>query len=144
MILSRASEYAIRLIFYLNDRQPMIKYVRIKDVAKDLDVSYNQLAKVAHLLIAKKILVSSTGPTGGIDLGSKSDDLTLSAIVTVFGDGEIFDRCILGLSECSNENPCPVHAVWGVTRGDMKDMFFNKSLSELKAEAVLPLFRGID
>ncbi len=144
MILSRASEYAIRLIFYLFERQPLSRYVRIKDVAKDLDVSYNQLAKVAHILIAKKILVSSTGPTGGIDLGSKSNDLTLSAIVNNFGDGEIFYRCILGLSECSNENPCPIHAIWGDTRGDMKDIFFNKSLSELKAEAVLPIFKGND
>ena len=51
MILSRSTEYAIRLIFYLSDRQPLPQYVRIKDVATDLDVSYYQLAKVANALI---------------------------------------------------------------------------------------------
>ena len=142
MILSRASEYAIRLIFYLYEKQPLPRYARIKDIAEELEISYNQLAKVAHVLISKEILVSSTGPKGGIDLGKKADDLTLSSIIGNFGDGEIFDRCVLGLSECSNENPCPIHAVWGDTRGDMKDIFFMKTLSELKAEAVLPVLRG--
>jgi Rrf2 family iron-sulfur cluster assembly transcriptional regulator len=142
MILSRASEYAIRLIFYLYERQPLPRYVRIKDVANELEVSYNQLAKVAHILISKEILMSNTGPTGGIDLGRKADDLTLFEIINNFGDGEIFDRCVLGLKECSNENPCPIHAVWGNTRGEMKDIFFQKTLSELKAEAVLPILKG--
>ncbi len=144
MILSRASEYAIRLIFYLNDRQPMIKYVRIKDVAKDLDVSYYQLAKVANVLITNKILKSSTGPTGGINLCDNSSRLTLSIVIEIFGDSEIFDSCILGLKECSSVSPCPIHHAWGTTRGEMKAIFFEKTLGELKEEALLPIFKRVE
>jgi len=144
MILSRSTEYAIRLIFYLIERQPLPRYVRIKDVAAELEVSYNQLAKVANVLITEKFLKSNTGPTGGIDLEKDATDLTLSKIVNIFGDGEIFDRCVLGLKECSDENPCPIHAVWGETRGDMKDIFFNKTMGELKAMSSLPFLPGKD
>ncbi len=141
MILSRSTEYAIRLIFYLSDRQPLSQYVHIKDVAKDLDVSYYQLAKVAHTLITNEILKSSTGPTGGIDLCDHANSLPLSVVLEIFGDQDIFDHCILGLHECSKENPCPIHEVWGTTRGELKASFFDKTLGELKKGALLPVFK---
>ncbi|MBT3228973.1 MAG: hypothetical protein HOD43_06215 [Candidatus Marinimicrobia bacterium] len=141
MILSRSTEYAIRLIFYLSDRQPMSQYVRIRDVAEDLEVSYYQLAKVANILITNEILKSNTGPTGGIDLCDHANSLPLSIVLEVFGDQDIFDRCILGLHECSNENPCPIHSVWGNIRGELKSTFFDKTLGELKQDALLPVFK---
>ncbi len=144
MILSRTTEYAIRLIFYLSDRQPLPQYVRIKDVACDLDVSYNQLAKVANVLITNEILKSNTGPSGGIDLCDHANSLPLSVVLEVFGEKEVFDKCILGLNECSDTNPCPIHTVWGTTRGELKIVFFEKTLGDLKAEAMLPIFMGND
>jgi len=142
MILSRTSEYAVRLIFYLLERQPLPRYLHIKDIAQDLDVPYYQLAKVANVLITRKILRSSTGPKGGIDLAVNAEELTLSSIIEIFGDGEILDSCVLGLPECTGENPCPIHAIWSTTRGEMKEIFFNKSLGQLKQEAILPLLGG--
>ncbi|MBC8193501.1 MAG: Rrf2 family transcriptional regulator [Candidatus Marinimicrobia bacterium] len=144
MILSRATEYAIRLIFYLSDRQPLVKYIRIKDVAKDLDVPYYQLAKVANTLITNEILKSSTGPTGGIDLCDHANSLPLSVVLEIFGEKDIFDKCILGLKECSSENPCPIHNVWGTTRVELKATFFDKTLGELKADALLPVFKNLN
>ena len=139
MILSRSTEYAIRLIFYLSDRQPLPQYVRIKDVATDLDVSYYQLAKVANALITNEILKSSTGPTGGIDLCDHANSLPLSVVLEIFGDDDIFDRCILGLHECSNENPCPIHTVWGTTRSELKTTFFDITLGDLKSDVWIPI-----
>ncbi len=141
MILSRATEYAIRLIFYLSDRQPLPQYVRIKDVAVDLNVSYFQLAKVANILITNEILKASTGPTGGIDLCDHANSLPLSVVLEIFGEKDIFDQCILGLPQCSDENPCPIHTVWGTTRRELRSTFFDKTLGELKKDSMLPVFK---
>ena len=141
MILSRATEYAIRLIFYLSDRQPLPQYVRIKDVAVDLNVSYFQLAKVANILITNEILKANTGPTGGIDLCDHANSLPLSVVLEIFGEKDIFDQCILGLPQCSDENPCPIHTVWGTTRRELRSTFFDKTLGELKKDSMLPVFK---
>ena len=141
MILSRATEYAIRLIFYLSDRQPLPQYVRIKDVAVDLEVSYFQLAKVANILITNEILKANTGPTGGIDLCDHANSLPLSVVLEIFGEKDIFDQCILGLPQCSDENPCPIHTVWGTTRRELRSTFFDKTLGELKKDSMLPVFK---
>ncbi|MCF7824669.1 MAG: Rrf2 family transcriptional regulator [Candidatus Marinimicrobia bacterium] len=139
MILSRSSEYAIRLIFYLKERQPLDRLVRIKDIAQDLNVPYNQLAKVANALKSENVLTSLTGPSGGIALVSGVDTLTLLDVIAIFGDERVLEGCILGLSECSEENPCPIHSSWKRARGEIMDIFSNKNLGKLKKEQVLPI-----
>jgi len=139
MILSRSSVYAIRLIFSLLEKQPLSRFLRIKDAALELDVPYFQLAKVANVMISEKILTSSTGPNGGIDLGPNVNDLTLQDIITTFGDGDVFDSCILGLKECSDESPCPIHSAWSSVKGEIIDIFSNRTLGELKKDEVLPI-----
>jgi Rrf2 family protein len=134
MRLSRYSEYAIRLIFYLLDRQPLDTFIRIKDVAKELEVSYYQLAKVAAALISAGVLRSNTGPNGGIDLSEDLSKVTLIKVLGLFGDGDVFDRCVLGLEECSVEAQCPVHSVWDVSKRGLKAAFFNKPLDVVLKE----------
>lgn len=138
MILSRSSEYAIRLIFYLIERQPLKQLVRIRAVAEDLNVPYFQLAKVVNALKSEKILTSLTGPSGGIDLGERVESLTLLDIIRVFGDAEVLESCILGLSECSDQNPCPIHTIWKGVKGEIKEIFSNKTLGQLEKDEVLP------
>lgn len=138
MILSRSSEYAIRLIFYLIERQPLDQLVRIRAVAEELNVPYYQLAKVVNTLKTEKILTSLTGPSGGIDLGERVESRTLLDIIRVFGDAEVLESCILGLSECSDLNPCPIHTVWKGVKGEIKDIFAHKTLGQLKKDEVLP------
>lgn len=137
MIFSRNSEYAIRLIFYLNELSEDAPLVRIKDIASDLDVPYYQLAKVANTLISNEILKSITGPKGGIGFCEHARELTLSHILGIFGDQGILDSCILGLPNCSDEHPCPIHHVWGKTRNEIRDIFAERSLADLHDSSVL-------
>jgi len=141
MILSRSSEYAIRLIFYLLEKQPLLRFVRIRDAAADMDVPYYQLAKVANIMISKDILVSSTGPNGGIDLCRNAPAMTLSDIINIFGDGEVFENCILGLKECSSEVPCPIHSSWVVVKDEIIEIFSNRTLGQLQQDEVFPIIR---
>ncbi|NQV13872.1 Rrf2 family transcriptional regulator [bacterium] len=128
------------MIFFLLERQPLTGYLRIKVIAKELEISYYQLAKVAHILISVGIIRSSTGPKGGIILAKKADELTLAEIIKAFGESEIFDRCVIGLKECSDENPCPVHTGWKKAKSEIVDIFFTKTLSELQRDSVIPYF----
>lgn len=138
MILSRSSEYAIRLIFYLIERQPLHQLVRIRAVAEELNVPYYQLAKVVNTLKSESVLTSLTGPSGGIDLGDKVESLTLLDIIRIFGDADVLESCILGLSECSDQNPCPIHTAWKDVKGEIKEIFSNQTLGQLKRDEVLP------
>jgi Rrf2 family protein len=131
MLLSKASEDAIRLVFYLMDHDNE-DFVRIKTIAKELDLPYFQLAKIAQYLIQNGILVSRTGPKGGIVLKRKPDEIRLMDIVSSIEDKNFLNQCVLGIGSCGTHNPCPIHYYWEETKDKIIDMFQNRSLKELK------------
>ncbi len=129
MLLSKSSEYAIRLVFHLVKQSG--EYIRLKNAAKVLEIPYYQLAKVANVLIRNKILQSHTGPRGGVTLNKDIDSLSLIDIVKPLESDDIFERCVLGLSVCGDENPCPIHDYWKGTKEEIKQLFTVRTVKEL-------------
>ncbi len=131
MLLSKSSEYAIRLVFLILENEN--QFIRLKNAAETLQIPYYQLAKVANILMRKKILISRTGPHGGVKTDFDPADTTLHQVVQPFETGNIFDRCILGLSVCDSENPCPIHDYWKDTKQEIVNLFTTTSIRELFA-----------
>ena len=46
-----------------------------------------------------------------------------------------FERCFLGLGECDDAHPCPLHETWGPIRARLLEMLQARSLGEFAAEA---------
>ncbi len=132
MLLSKSSENAIRLVFYVNEFKSIQEYFHIKDIAKELELPYFQLAKIANTLIKENILKSFRGPSGGIRLGKTSDKITLIQIVRPFEDKDFLNTCILGLGKCGTHNPCPIHNHWEETKSKFVNLFQNKTLKDLE------------
>ncbi|MFQ6604844.1 MAG: RrF2 family transcriptional regulator [Fidelibacterota bacterium] len=131
MLLSKASENAIKVIFFLMDHETD-RYFRLREIASELNLPYFQTAKLAQVLIRNNILASHTGPRGGVRLIKRPEDLKLIEIVVLMEGENFLDKCILGLSECGSGNPCPVHYVWKDTKAPIIEIFQNKSLADLK------------
>jgi len=132
MLLSKASEYAIRLVFYLMDKKPDNKWVRIKTAARDLDLPYFQLAKIANTLIKENVLTSFTGPSGGVALKADPSELKLIQIIEPIEGKNVLQQCVLGLEKCGEENPCPIHQHWVETKRQILDLFDNRTLDQLR------------
>jgi len=128
-MLSKSSEYAIRLVFYILSKKNV--FIRLKDAADSLHIPYYQLAKVANSLMKGNILLSRTGPRGGVKTNFDPELTTLSQIVLPFESEKLFNRCILGLSVCNPENPCPIHEYWKHTKQDSITLFTSTSIQEL-------------
>jgi len=142
MLLSKSSENAVRLVFYLMNNEDRYFY-RIKIIARELDLPYFQLAKIAQVLIQKGILKSRTGPRGGIALKSDPEKVHLIDIVTPFEPKDFLDQCILGLGACGSHNPCPIHHYWKETKEKIAEMFNEKTLRDLKDQDLLQEINNI-
>ncbi|MFQ6610727.1 MAG: RrF2 family transcriptional regulator [Fidelibacterota bacterium] len=138
MLLSKSSEYAIRLVFLILENEN--QFIRLKNAAETLQIPYYQLAKVANILMRKKILMSKTGPKGGVKTCFDPDQTTMDQIVQSFESGNIFDRCVLGLSVCGSDNPCPVHDYWKDTKQEIISLFTSTTINELiKGKKIGPI-----
>lgn len=130
MILSKASEYAIRAVIYiaLVGRKG---YTPIREISNALDISFHFLTKIFQILTDNNYLVSYRGPRGGIVLAKSSKEITLYDIVTAIDGEQLFHQCAIGLTGCGEDKPCPIHEKWGPIRDDIKNKLMSATIHEL-------------
>ena len=107
-MLSNACQNAIRSVLYLAMFSNENKKFGAKNIAENLEMPQPFLAKLLQTLNKGDIVSSVKGPKGGFYLEKTSQKTVWDIIISIDGSKK-FDNCFLGLSKCSDENPCPVH-----------------------------------
>lgn len=130
MIYSSSCEYAIRALTYLA-RRPEGSAIPIKDIAEEENLPQHFLAKIMQTLAKSGVLDSFKGPTGGFALARPAGEITLYNIVEALDDLSNYDHCAVGLAECNDEAPCPLHNMWTGVRTAVLDYFKRTSLVDL-------------
>lgn len=133
-VLSRACTYGLRALIYMALRKNNSSYISIREVSKDLDISFHFLTKIFQPLTENGILQSYRGPSGGIAFAKAPEDIFVIDIVTVIEGEDFFDSCLFGLPGCGEAVPCPVHDFWKEAKSRMKKEFESTSLSDLAAK----------
>ena len=130
MILSKTCDYAMRAAFYIADHQDR-KFVPIREVSEKLEISFHFLTKILQILTQKKIMSSFKGPNGGVTLARPAESILLTEIVKAIDGPKVYEECILGLDQCGDENPCPLHNNWAGIRQQIQDLFYHTSLADI-------------
>ncbi|MEX0812041.1 MAG: Rrf2 family transcriptional regulator [Chitinophagales bacterium] len=132
MIFSKACEYGIRATLYIAQRSLDGERVSLKNIANEIDSPVAFTAKILQLLAKNNIVESLKGPTGGFYIQREDiDKLKLVQIVTAIDGDAIFKGCGLGLKECNESYPCPVHDKFKAIRDDLQEMLSQTSIYEL-------------
>ena len=129
MILSNTSEYAIRILSFMA-RNPERKYTA-KYLIEQLKISDKYLRRILTILSQGGIIKSIQGREGGYTFQKKIQEIFLSDIINTTEGMEKYLGCILGFSECSDENPCSFHAKWITTRTTLIHNLQETSLADL-------------
>lgn len=140
LIFSRHCEYALQAVLFLALKPPG-EMTSIKDMTPRLEIPYHFLGKILQDLTKKGLLISLKGPTGGFALGMPAKDITLFHIVEAVDGVDFTQTCVLGFSECSGKNPCPVHDKWGALRDGIYEMLVNKNIAQMAADIKKPGYR---
>jgi Rrf2 family protein len=130
MILSNTCNYAIRAVSYVaSDRSR--QFVPIREISENLDISFHFLTKILQTLTQHQILISFRGPRGGVALARSPETIMLMEIVLAIEKPDIFEKCILGLDNCGDNQPCPLHNHWINIRNHIRDLFNRTSLKDI-------------
>jgi Rrf2 family iron-sulfur cluster assembly transcriptional regulator len=130
MIYSRSSEYAFRALTHLA-LQPAGAYSMVKDIAETEQIPTHFLAKILQQLARKGLLRSSKGPSGGFSLRRPAGDVTLLEIVDALEGTVGYHQCAVGLAECSDEMPCPMHDSWKLLRERILNYLAGNTIGDL-------------
>lgn len=123
MIITRATEYAIRAILYMS-RRPAGEIVYKKDICKAQEITPAFLTKILQPLIKDGIVGSQRGVGGGFFLAKDPSEITLLDVIKSQEGPVYLNQCLIEEGACEREFFCPIHGAWAEIRQD-----FMKTLS---------------
>jgi Rrf2 family protein len=131
-MFSKACEYGIRATIYIAKKSLLNKKVSLKEVAKAIDSPEAYTSKILQKLAKNNVINSDKGPTGGFSMDKlKLDNVKLSTIVFTIDGDAIYKGCGLGLKECNEQMPCPVHSQFKIIREELKIMLQTTTIISL-------------
>jgi len=134
MILSRSATYGLRAVLFLSLYSEKEERFGVKTIAKELDFPESYLGKVLQNLVRKGIISSAKGPRGGFFIDQENTNRPVIQIVEAIDGLERFSACGLGLHECSDEKPCPIHKEYGALRDGLFDLLSQKTIADFKKD----------
>ena len=131
-MFSKACEYGIRSTIYIAMQSLEGNRVNLKEIAAAIDSPIAFTAKILQQLVKNNIVESVKGAKGGFQIErSRIDSIKLNQIVSAIDGDKIFKGCALGLSECNDALPCPVHFKFKEIRDNLEKMTKETSIYEL-------------
>lgn len=133
-MFSKACEYAIRAALYISIKSVDGSKLGIKEIAKEIDSPEPFTAKILQTLSREKIISSIKGPNGGFYLDPKAKPVPINTIVKAMDGEDVLHTCSLGLKECSDKFPCPIHNEIKKYKDRLRKIMKEKTLQDLTKE----------
>lgn len=138
MIITRATEYAIRAVLYMAS-QPQGEIILKKDICRVQEITPAFLTKILQPLIKEGIVGSQRGVGGGFFLAKPAANITLFDIVKSQEGPLYLNQCLIEGNDCNREFFCPVHGVWQEIRTEFMATLSRYDFATLAArQAVMP------
>ena len=129
-MFNKSTKYAIQIVIFLLQKYETNNRYTAKEIAETLNIPSPFLSKISQGLVKKNIISSSKGKGGGFYLSKSNISMTLYDVILLFEQEDITTKCILGLPDCSDENPCVAHSFY---------IHFKKDLGTLLAKNLIDL-----
>lgn len=131
-MFSKACEYGIKAMIYIATQSMMDTRIKIGDISENVGSPEAFTAKILGALVKQNIVRSHTGPNGGFYIDKRRmKEINVSEIVSAIDGDSIYNGCGLGLSECSNTQPCPMHHKFVKVRAQLKTMLETTTVYDL-------------
>ncbi len=102
-LLTKNTDYAVRALLVLAFQE---KYVPAKKIAELQGIPYQFLRGILQQLAHNELVETKLGPTGGVKLLVKPNDIKLSDLIEIFQGGIEFSDCLFRNKICQNRPKC--------------------------------------
>jgi Rrf2 family transcriptional regulator, iron-sulfur cluster assembly transcription factor len=132
-MFSRSSGYAIQALTYLA-AQPSGRLVGAREIATTLKIPMPFLWKILRNLSEKKLVRSFKGVHGGYELARPAAAIGIHEVLAAGRDRDIPGNCVLGLAQCNDREPCPMHSYWKGVREQIEATIKTTTLADMARE----------
>jgi len=131
-MFSKTCEYGLRATIFIASESAKNRKISQKEIAEEIDSPMAFTAKILQKLVHKNIVNSAKGSGGGFYVEKHNlKKVKFIEIIEALECNSIITGCGLGLKNCSEEHPCPVHEQFKVIKANLINMFENTTLDDL-------------
>jgi Rrf2 family protein len=130
MQLTRAADYAVRVLIYLAS-QPARTRASRSGLAEAAECPEQFLSKVLQNLTRAGLVVSHRGNTGGFELPVGRQDVSLLEVVEAIEGPVRLNLCLTSSEACARHGGCPAHTVWLEAQNAMLDVLQRCTIRDL-------------
>ena len=132
-MFSKACEYALRATLFITQRSGE-KKLSVEEIAANIDAPKPFTAKILQQLIKGDVISSAKGPNGGFYLSDKAKNQPAWNVLVAMGESERIMKCVMGLAECSDKKPCPMHMHYKLIKQQLIQLFNDTTIGNLAAD----------
>ncbi|MBP1840146.1 RrF2 family transcriptional regulator [Formosa algae] len=137
-MFSKACEYGIRASIFIALNSLEHRRVGPKEIAKEINSPEAFTAKILQALVRNNVVNSVKGAHGGFEIDKKDIKTIMIADIVKAIDGDnVYKGCGLGLHECNENKPCPMHEKFKLVRAELKYMLESTDLESLALDLKL-------
>ena len=130
MKISTKGRYALSLMSYLAVHYKEDRYISLKEISENENISLKYLEKIITSLNKDNYLKSQRGTDGGYKLSFQPKDYTIYDIVSR-AEGEIaITSCLNNDFVCLKKENCRSYKLWGELNSVIVDFLKSKTLEE--------------
>jgi len=130
VVITRATEYAVRTVMYLA-QQPKSEIVLKKDICRTQNVTPAFLTKILQPLIKSGIVTSQRGVGGGFLLAKDASEITLFDILQAEEGPLKLNHCLLDAQSCTRDAYCSAHDAWSEAQQTLAGVLIRYNIAEL-------------
>jgi Rrf2 family protein len=128
--ISRKIDYGLRAMIYLSSI-PMESVVPFREIARQMDVPEDFLAKILKTLVDQGLVKSTRGPHGGYALARNPVDISFLDVIEAVEGPVALNVCLDGEDACGHSTACTMVDVWRQGQERMLDVYRQSRLSDL-------------
>ncbi|WGH75493.1 Rrf2 family transcriptional regulator [Tenacibaculum tangerinum] len=131
-MFSKSCEYGLRATIFVAEQSVSDTKVGVKAIAAAIDSPEAFTGKILQILTKNNIIDSIKGPYGGFTIDKDNlKKIRLSDVVRVLDGDRIYTGCGLGLKQCSDNSPCPLHFKFVEIRDNLRKMLEGNTLYDV-------------
>ena len=128
--ISRKIDYGLRAMIYLASI-PMDSVVPFREIARQMDVPEDFLAKILKTLVDQGLVKSTRGPHGGYALARNPVDVSFLDVIEAVEGPVALNVCLDGEDACGHSTSCTMVDVWREGQERMLDVYRQAKLADL-------------
>jgi Rrf2 family protein len=128
--ISRKIDYGLRAMIYLASIPPAM-VVPFREIARQMMVPEDFLAKILKTLVDEGLVKSTRGPHGGYTLAKPSADINFLTIIEAVEGPIAINVCLDGADPCGKAEFCTMVDVWRRGQEKMLEVYRETPLASL-------------